>query len=79
MSAIQVASLIGASMILLAFALQQAGRWRPQDAAYLWFNLVGSGVLTVVAWVESQWGFLLLEAAWCVVSAWGLRRRPQPA
>lgn len=76
MSLIQVASLIGAGMILFAFAMQQAGRWLPQHAAYLWLNLVGSGVLTAVAWVESQWGFLLLEGAWCIVSAWGLTRRP---
>ena len=35
-------------------------------------NLLGSAVLTVLAWHEEQWGFLLLEAVWAAVSAWGL-------
>ena len=35
-------------------------------------NLVGSVVLAGLAWHERQWGFLLLEAVWAVVSAWGL-------
>jgi hypothetical protein len=39
---------------------------------YLWLNLGGSFVLAVDAWHEQQWGFLLLEAAWAVVSAKGL-------
>lgn len=72
---IQAVSLVGAVLILLAFALQQLGRWRPEDAAYLWFNFVGSAALTVVAWLERQWGFLLLEGAWALVSLYGLARR----
>ena len=36
---------------------------------YLLLNLLGSAVLAVDAWIEEQWGFLLLEAVWAVVSA----------
>jgi hypothetical protein len=44
-------------------------------------NLVGALALAVIAYVEHLWGFLLLEAAWTGVSAWGivsrLREGPQ--
>lgn len=72
---IQVISLIGAMLILAAFALQQMGRWQPDNTRYLWANLVGSVTLTVIAWIESQWGFLLMEAVWALVSAWSLLKR----
>jgi hypothetical protein len=72
---IQIISLIGAMLILAAFALQQMGRWKSDDVLYLWANLLGSATLTVIAWMESQWGFLLMESVWALVSAWSLFRR----
>lgn len=74
MNPIQLISLAGAILILLAFTLQLRGRWKATDPVYLWANLVGSTVLTVVSWIEAQWGFLLLEGVWALVSAWGLWR-----
>lgn len=65
---IQLLSLLGAGLILLAFAGLQWQRWSAGDAIYLWANLVGSLLLAVVAWIESQWGFLLLEVVWTAVS-----------
>lgn len=79
--AIQVA---GAVLILIAFGASQAGRLSPYSLAYLVLNLVGSVVLAFLALSDSNWGFLLLEAVWALVSAWGLvqlgrGRGPDPA
>ena len=71
---VQVAQLIGAVVILIAFAGAQRGSMSPHSLVYLVLNLVGSIVLAVVAVITGNWGFLLLEAVWAVVSAWGLYR-----
>jgi hypothetical protein len=65
----------GALLILLAFVLSQAGRLDTRSRAYLWLNLVGSAVLAVLAALGPDWGFLLLEGAWALVSAWSLWSR----
>lgn len=68
----QLIQIVGALLILAAFAAVQFKRMRPESRLYLTLNLVGSIILAVLAWIESQWGFLLLEGVWAVVSAWGL-------
>jgi hypothetical protein len=45
---------------------------RPDARLYLALNLAGSLILAVLAVIEAQWGFVLLEVVWAVVSAWGL-------
>lgn len=67
--------LTGALLILVPFAAVQLGRTSPASLGYLALNLVGSVLLTALALADSQWGFLLLESVWAVVSAWGLVRR----
>ena len=68
----QVIQVIGALLILAAYTAAQFGWLDQHSRAYLVLNLVGSAVLTVLAWTEEQWGFLLLESVWAMVSAWGL-------
>lgn len=68
----QVVQVIGALMILAAFAALQLGRISAVSRPYLVLNLVGAIVLAVLALHEEQWGFLLLESVWAVVSAWSL-------
>lgn len=65
--------IVGAVLILVAFAAAQFGAMDPHSRAYLVLNFVGSLILAVLAWRERQWGFLLLESVWAVVSLWGLR------
>ncbi len=67
--AVQVA---GALLILAAFVAAQRGTLSPQSLPYLALNLAGSAILTVVAAVNWDLGFLLLEAVWALVSGWGL-------
>ncbi len=61
-------------MILAGFAALQAGRLGAASRLYLVLNLVGSVILAGLAWHEEQWGFLLLEAVWALVSLWSLIR-----
>lgn len=68
----QLVQIVGALLILAGFAAVQFDRMRPDSRLYLALNLAGSAILAVLAYVESQWGFLLLESVWAVVSAWGL-------
>jgi hypothetical protein len=68
----QLVQVIGALLILSAFAAAQFGAMDPHSRVYLVLNLVGSAVLAVLAWEERQWGFLLLEFVWAAVSLWGL-------
>ena len=72
---IQMISLAGALTILAAFTLQQMGRLKSDDAFYLWANCLGAATLTAIAWIERQWGFLLMEGVWALVSAWSLLQR----
>ncbi|MBA3510254.1 MAG: hypothetical protein WKF49_00905 [Thermoleophilaceae bacterium] len=70
----QVVQIVGALLILIAFTGVQFGRVDPLSLTYLWLNLVGSAILAALAYVESQWGFVLLETVWAIVSAHGLSR-----
>ena len=68
----QLAQILGALLILAAFALAQLGVLDQRSNRYLVANLIGASVLALDAWLESQLGFLVLEAAWAIVSAWAL-------
>jgi hypothetical protein len=71
----QAVQLVGAVLILVAFVLAQVGRLDVSSPRYLWLNIIGSVLLAVLAAVEVQFGFLLLEVVWTVVSVHSLVRR----
>ncbi len=58
--------------MLAGFALAQFGVLGQKSYLYLWLNLVGSAILAVLAALTSQWGFLMLEGVWAIVSLWSL-------
>jgi protein-S-isoprenylcysteine O-methyltransferase Ste14 len=77
---IQLASLVGAALVLGAFVATQLRRMSPRSAPYQVMNLLGSATLTVVAVLGRVWGFVLLNGVWAAVSLIALvrliRRRP---
>jgi hypothetical protein len=79
----QVVQIVGALLILIAYAAAQLGTMDQHSRTYVVLNLVGSVVLAGLAWHEELWGFLLLETVWAIVSLWGLiqvlRGRPLSA
>jgi hypothetical protein len=79
----QVIQVAGSLLILAGFAAAQAGRLSIDSRRYLVLNFVGSAILAVLAWIDRQWGFLLLEGVWAVVSLYSLlqlvRGRPPTA
>lgn len=70
----QAIQLIGAVLVLLGYVLSQTGRVDGNARSYLIINLIGSGFLAVAAALGQQWGFLLLNGTWAIISAVNLIR-----
>jgi len=74
----QIIQVCGSLLILAAFVASQRGLVDAKAPSYLWLNAIGSTTLAVQAAITTQWGFLLLEGVWALVSLLGLlglRRR----
>jgi hypothetical protein len=63
---LQAASLVGALLILAAYAAHQAGRIDRDTVAYNLINAAGALLLLL--------GFILLEGTWTAISLVALRR-----
>jgi hypothetical protein len=62
-----VAQLVGAALNMGAFALLHFEIAASSAMRYLVPNLIGSIILVVTAYIDRQWGFLVLEAGWVIV------------
>jgi hypothetical protein len=70
----QVVSIVGAVMILSAYAAAQMKRLRAETVAYQLLNFAGGTCLCIVAIAARQYGFIILEGTWAVLSGFGLWR-----
>ena len=69
---LQAISILGALAVLAAFAANQFGWIKPSQLSYALANFAGSGILTAVAIIDWQIGFVLLQGAWALVSLVGI-------
>lgn len=67
-----IVQIFGALLILVPFALAQFRLLGQHTWLYLLPNMVGSAILCALALLDAQWGFVLLEGVWAIVSLWGL-------
>jgi hypothetical protein len=69
--------IVGAALNMGAFALLHFEIAPSSALKYLVPNLIGSIILVFTAYADRQWGFLLLESAWVIVTAQAvIVRRP---
>jgi hypothetical protein len=70
----QAMSLLGAFMVLGAYFSLQRGTLARDDRLFNLLNVVGAGMLAVVAVEDRHLGFIVLEGAWALLSVPGVVR-----
>ena len=74
----QIASFVGALLILVAYVGQQMNWMDARKPAYNILNAVGSAILAYIAFRPFQVGFVVMEVSWVLISVYALfRPRPQ--
>ena len=60
--------IIGATLILIAFIMNQLERWHDADLIYDWFNAIGAILLILYALFLESIPFMILNSIWAAVS-----------
>jgi hypothetical protein len=72
LNAVQI---VGSLLILGGFVAALLGRLDQSSYPYLAANAVGSAILTATAVPGLEWGFILLEGVWALVSIYSIARK----
>ncbi|MDQ6860405.1 MAG: hypothetical protein M3032_04520 [Verrucomicrobiota bacterium] len=75
----QFVSLVGAALILAGYIALQRGWLDRGDRLFNILNFAGSALITWIAVLDWRVGFVILEAAWALLSIPGMFRRPKRA
>ncbi|MGE3713406.1 MAG: hypothetical protein AB7F82_02605 [Alphaproteobacteria bacterium] len=67
----------GMACFLSAYYFLQKGSYRPDDYRYLILNLAGAVLIIVSLLWDWNLSAFLLEAAWFLITSWGLFKRWQ--
>jgi hypothetical protein len=70
----QIISFIGAVLILVAYIALQLNRLDAHTVTFQTLNLFGGIFLCITAVALRQYGFILVEGLWAILSAVGLWR-----
>jgi hypothetical protein len=63
---------IGVTILLLAFFLNLIGKIENESLVYLFMNFIGAGIACLASVLLKYVPFIILEASWTLVSAYGL-------
>jgi len=74
---VHIVSVLGALLILAAYAANQLALIDRRHRIYHAMNLAGAAILTVIALEAQQWGFVLLEGTWALLAIPPLIRPPR--
>ncbi len=66
---------IGVAILLLAFMLNLIGKMKNDSMAYLVLNFMGAGIAGLASVLLNYWPFIILEACWTLVSAYGILKK----
>jgi hypothetical protein len=67
----QLLAVAGAVLILFAYLAHQLRKMSIDNVWYQLLNFIGGCCLTATAVAGRQYGFILMEGSWAVISAWG--------
>jgi len=64
-----IVGVVGATCILVAFILNQMGKWSKDSFSYDLVNTIGSLILIIYAYLLLSYPFLVLNSVWFFISA----------
>lgn len=66
---ITLIGVIGAAAILVAFTMNQLGKWSTESRTYDGVNALGGFLLLTYSYLIESWPFLVLNLVWFLVAA----------